>query len=105
MTTGLVLAIVPALMSGGLVGAIMSFHSARKKLPVEIDSIIVTGAEAAVASLARSLEAETRRADRAELENRRLECQIEGLRSRLDLLQTSLDLAREEIATILHAKN
>lgn len=100
--------IVPGLIGGGLIGALVSVYTARHKVPAEVDSLIVTGAETAVTTLERTLAAETRRADRAEAHSAELEAallrkdeRIERLEARLDALQGALDDARDELHRIL----
>ncbi|WLW38576.1 hypothetical protein [Streptomyces phage Verabelle] len=104
------LAATTGVMSGGFIGAIGTIWSARKKVPAERDSIIVSGAETAVLALEKTLEAETRRADRAEavVAQRdealaRKDERISALESRLDALQSALDAARDELHAILTA--
>lgn len=102
------MAIATGVMSGGFIGALVSIYTARRKVPAERDSIIVSGAETAVLSLERTLAAETRRADRAESvivdcneALARRDARIEALESRLDGLQKLLDEARAELHAIL----
>jgi predicted RNase H-like nuclease (RuvC/YqgF family) len=99
--------LIGILLSGGFVGALVALYSARKKVPVERDNLIVSGAETAVVSLERTLAAETRRADRAEAKVSSLEdalarkdARIEALEQRLDGLQRVLDHARAELHAI-----
>ncbi len=95
-------------MGGGFLGALGALWTAKKKVPAERDSIIVTGAETAVLSLERTLAAETKRADRAEAvvakkdeALARKDARIEALERKLDALQAALDAAREELHSIL----
>lgn len=95
-------------MSGGFIAAAVSVYTARKKVPAERDSLIVAGAETAVVSLERTLNAETRRADRAEAmvlvrdeQLARKDARITALEGRLDILQSHLDAARQELHDIL----
>lgn len=103
--------IIPGILSGGAVGAAVSVYTAKKKVPAERDSLIVTGAETAVTTLERTLAAETRRADRAEAKVASLEevlarkdARIEALERRLDALQNALDEARDELHNIIQSK-
>jgi hypothetical protein len=100
-TISLLTVAITALLSGGLVTALVSIYTARKKVPAERDSIAVSGAETAVMSLERSLEAETRRADRAEAKVIKQDERISVLESKLDELQIALDGARAELYSIL----
>lgn len=106
--TELLRLVVPVLLSGSLIASLVAVYTARRKVPAETDSLIVTGAETAVATLERSLAAETRRADRAEARVRDLDDallrkdeRIERLEGRLDALQRALDDARAELHRIL----
>lgn len=99
--------LISTIASGGLVGALVSWYAAKKKVPVERDSIIVTGATSAVTALQAVVEAESKRADRAEARVAELEAQlhrkderIEALEFRLDIMQAALDEAREELRSI-----
>lgn len=96
-----------ALLSGGFLTALGSLWTIKNKGPLERQNLIVSGAESAVASLDRSLEAETRRADRAEARVVQLEeamaakdARIEALERRLDDFQAALDVARAELHSI-----
>lgn len=100
--------IISGILSGGIIGAGVSVYTARRKVPAERDSLIVTGAETAVSTLERTLAAETRRAERAEKRVGELEealtrkdARIEALEARLDDLQQALNEAREELHRIL----
>lgn len=104
------IAIISTLLTGGFILSIVAAYTAKKKVPVERDSIIVNGAETAVQALARSLEAETARADRLERELldkdtllSRKDERIAALEQRLDALQVALDAARTELHAILSA--
>lgn len=104
MSDSILVALASMVLSGGGVGAAVSLWSAKKKVPVERDSIAVGGAETAVLALERSLMAETRRADRAEAEVVRLQGvvsdrdqRIHALEGRLDIVQQSLDAVRDEL--------
>lgn len=107
MSEALILA-VSGVLSGGFLGTVLSIYKARQNGPAERDSIIVSGAESSVLSLERALNAETHRADRAELSLAksdealaRKDARIVALETRLDALQTALDAARHELHTIL----
>ncbi len=104
----LLLAASSGVMGGGFIGAAVSVDTAKKKVPVERDSIIVTGAETAVVALEKTLAAETKRADRAEAtvavrdeQLNRKDARIAALEERLDQLQAALDAARDELHAIL----
>ncbi len=108
MNSELLTGVATGVMGGGFLGALTTVWTARKKVPVERDSIIVTGAETAVLSLERTLAAETKRADRAEAvvlakdeALARKDARIEALERKLDALQQALDAAREELHSIL----
>lgn len=96
---GWVIAVV-TMLSGGGAGYWISAWQARKKVPAEVDSIIVMGAESAVTSLGASLVAETSRADRAELAVAERDEKIEALESKIDDLQHALNLLRDELHAI-----
>lgn len=111
MVTNLISLIVSGVLGGGLIGALVTVYTAKKKVPAERDSIVVSGAETAVLALERSLAAENRRAERAEaaLKDRKAELdrkdeRIAALELRLDQLQAALDAARDELHSILTQK-
>ena len=91
-------------LGGGVFGAGVSLWTAKRKVPAEVDSIIVTGAETAVVALQGTLSAETRRADRAEKTVTQQYERIENLERRLDQLQQLLDDARNELRSIINSK-
>lgn len=100
--------IITGILSGGFIGALVSVYTAKKKVPAERDSLIVTGAETAVSTLEKTLAAETRRANRAEEANGELHAalarrdeRIERLETRLDDMQRALDDARDELHRII----
>ena len=100
--------LIPVILGGGLIGAYVTYYTARQKVPREADSLIVSGAETAVSTLERSLAAETRRADRAEARAASLEeaierkdARINALEARLDTMQAMLDDARSELHAII----
>lgn len=113
--------IVVALLGGGIVGAIGSLivgrATARKtiaeaqaidrRLPAEVDSVVVQGAEAAVLTMERALESATGRirqleqerdADRARI--RELEAKVERLQQQVEAAEQSLAVARREGAEV-----
>lgn len=103
----LLVAVVTGILSGGLLTAGVSLYRARQTVPVERNNLVVSGAEAAVLSLERSLAAETRRADRAEravVDRDEViaakERRIEALERRIDEVQTALDAVRAELHQI-----
>lgn len=79
----------PFLAGTGVAGAV-AVYTARKKVPAEVDSIIVNGAEKAVVALQAVLQAETARADRAE-------ARVVAMEAKFDAVQGLLDEAREEL--------
>lgn len=99
MTTVAELVVTGLLGAGGgsIVGASVSAWQTRKKVPAEVDSIIVSGAETAVQTLIDTLAAETTRADRAEAMVRERDAKIEVLEKKIDALQAALDAVREEL--------
>lgn len=106
-STSIIVPLLSVVLGGGFVTACVALYTARRKVPVERDNLIVSGAETAVLSLERTLAAETRRADRAEAKVASLEealarkdRRIEALEKRLDDFQTALDMAREELHAI-----
>lgn len=108
MSSQMLTIVVTGLMSGGFVGSAVALYSAHRKVPVEVDSIIVSGAESAVLTIEKTLAAETRRADRAEARESVLlqriadkEARIEALEHKLDALQNALDDARKELHSII----
>lgn len=96
----LLIAAVSAVLSGGLVGAFVTLWTARQKVPAEVDSIAVSGAETAVLALERTLAAETKRADRAEAQVLKQDERIETLEKKLDDLQYALNGARAELQSL-----
>jgi septal ring factor EnvC (AmiA/AmiB activator) len=108
MSREVVSTLAPLLLSGGLVAAVVAAYRAKRTVPAERDSIVVTGAETAVLTLERTLQAETKRADRAEAaltqrddELARKDRRIAALEARLDQLQVALDQARDELHAII----
>jgi len=100
-------AIALAVLGSGGFAAILTFVIARRKAPAEVDSIIVTGAESAVLSLQKAVEAATLRATTAETQlaasherERRKDERIELLEQRLDRVQNILDDVRAELAAV-----
>ena len=87
--------VVAVLGSGSLVAALLSWVIARRKAPVEVDSIVVQGAESAVLSLEKARAAETQRADRAEAENARLRAELDRKDRRIEALEAQLDRCQE----------
>ena len=106
-STPVIVALLTTLLGGGFLGALVALYTARKKVPVERDNIIVSGAETAVSTLERAVAQEARRADRAEAKVLDLEkalarkdARIEALERRLDDFQSALDAARAELHAI-----
>ncbi|GAB3830238.1 hypothetical protein [Kribbella italica] len=94
-------------LTGTAVAGVVAAWTARKKVPVERDSIIVNGAETAVVALTAVLAAETARADRAEADRDHAIADRDAERERrmavelrLDAIQAALDDAREELRSI-----
>lgn len=85
--------------AGGGAGltSFLTYLTNRRKVPAEVDSIIVTGAEKTVAAAVAVAEAEGRRADRAEARNVELEARIEMLEGKLASAQSLLDAVRQEL--------
>lgn len=107
MTSPILIGVLTTLLGGGFITALVALYTAKRKVPIERDNLIVSGAETAVLSLERTLAAETRRADRAEAKVASLEdalarkdARIEALEARLDEFQSHLDLARAELHAI-----
>lgn len=107
MDSNLLTAVITGITTGGLLTGAATLYGARRKVPAERDSIIVTGAETAVLSIEKVVAAESRRADRAEAlvaqrdaEIRRKDARIEALERRLDEFQDALDATRAELHAI-----
>lgn len=101
-------AIAAAILGGGGLASVGSLYLARKRAPADVESVVVQTAETAVLTLERSLQAETRRADRAEAEAGELRIRLDekderiaALEKRLDTLQAALDDARDELHAII----
>lgn len=116
-----IVAIVIALLGGGLLGGLASFivgrATARKtnseaaavdaKLPAEVDSVVVQGAETAVLTMKQALDSATARI--AQLEGEReadrkriadLEAKVQRLQGKVDAAGRSLQAARREGAEL-----
>lgn len=107
MGADLVPLLLPLLLGGGLITALVTLYRAKKTVPVERDSIIVTGAQGAVLALEKSLQAETARADRcsAEVEELRkdladLERKLNNAQGTILALQATLDDMRQQMSAI-----
>lgn len=101
----LVIAVVTAALGGGtltgLAALIQARAAARKlrseqevlgtKVPVEVDNVIVSGAERAVLTMERALEAAERRIGELERRERDAEETIDALRRELRELRTEVD--------------
>ena len=103
----LLLPIILALLSGGGLAAFLTYKIARRKVPAEVDSIVVQSSETANLSLARSLAAAEKERDRLvdvaaakDAEIARKDARIEALEAQLDRLQIMLNAARDELAAI-----
>lgn len=93
--------LAPLILGGGLITALNSVWQAKKKVPAERDAIAVTGAETAVMSISRALDAAEARAVRAEAEANELRARVQALEERLVKLQKALDETRDELHSIL----
>lgn len=82
---------------GGVLGHGLAIWSARKKVPAEVDSIIVTGAETTVQAALSVAAAEAARADRAEAKVAEQDAHIERLLAQVEQLQTALNAVRDEL--------
>lgn len=107
MTDPMIVGLLTAILGGGFITALVALYTAKRKVPVERDNLIVSGAETAVLSIERTLAAETRRADRAEAalaDRDRIiatkDARIEALEKRLDDFQRALDATRAELHAI-----
>lgn len=92
--------LVPGLVGAGggtLLTAGVSTWTARKKVPAEVDSIVVAGAETTVTAALAVAAAEAARADRAEAREAELEIRLEGALARVDALQQALNAIRDEL--------
>lgn len=103
----LLVPIIVALLGGGALTALVTYLNAKRRAPAEIDSIVVQGAEAAVLSLQRAVDAANARANDVAVERDRLAAEIArkdqrimALETQLDRLQKMLNDARDEIAAI-----
>lgn len=85
---------------GGALGHALALWTARKKVPAEVDSIIVTGAETTVQAALSVAAAEAARADRAEAKVAEQSAHIERLIAQVEQLQTALNAVRDELHTL-----
>lgn len=83
--------------AGGALGHGLALWTARKRVPAEVDSIIVTGAETTVQAALSVAAAEAARADRAEAKVQEQEVHIERLLGQVEQLQAALNLVRDEL--------
>jgi len=111
-TGGIIATVVAAVMGGGGIGAVISAWRARKVVPAERDSIIVTGAESAVESLQKALEQSDKRVAALEQENATLRATVEQLRRDVEAAQasvrdltTSLATTKAELDRLLDTKH
>jgi hypothetical protein len=88
----------------GVAGTAVTWWTARRKVPAEVDNIIVTGAEMTVQSALAIASAEAARADRAEQRSLELEQRLDAALARVDMLQTALDAVRDELYDIKNHK-
>jgi hypothetical protein len=82
---------------GGLANYLLNIWTQRRKVPVEVDNIIINGAQTTVQSALAVASAEALRADRAEAMVRERDRKIEALEQKIDVLQAALDAVREEL--------
>lgn len=82
---------------GGALGHGLALWTARKKVPAEVDSIIVNGAETTVQAALAVAAAEASRADRAEAKVAEQDRHIERLLAQVEQLQTALNAVRDEL--------
>lgn len=92
--------LLPILLSGGLVTALVTLYRARHTVPVERDSVIVQGATGAVTALERALQAETARADRNAEEIQTLAAKIDMMQETINTLQAALDEMKRSLSTV-----
>lgn len=101
MTLSTVISILmPALLGGGLITALATLYKTRRTVPVERDSIIVTGAQGAVLSLETALRHETARADRAERESERLRAEKEHLLAKIEEMQAKITALQDDLGDL-----
>lgn len=96
--------LVPALVTGilglGGGGAGVSLWVAKKKTPVEVDNLSISGATSAVVALNTALAAETKRADRAERENVQLRARLAEAEQKLSAAEAKLAEAHLQLAEV-----
>lgn len=123
MSSTVLVALVTGILSGGLIGAIASLivgrATARKtnaeakaldrKLPAEVDSVVVQGAEAAVLTMERALTSAQNRIGQLEREREadrkriaELEGKVSRLQGKVESAERSLGEARREGAELRH---
>lgn len=121
MSDNPIVIIVVALLGGGLVGGVASLITGRAvarkttsearavdaKLPAEVDSVVVQGAEAAVLTMRSALDSATARIAQLEQEREQdrkriadLEAKVERLQRKVDSAERSLMEARQEGAEL-----
>lgn len=107
----LAVAAVTTLLSGGLVGGIASFITGRatyrkvesetaaldQRLPFEVDSVIVAGAEQAVLTMDKALQAADKRIAALEAQRDRDRQEVDTLRRHVDECQRDLLYARQDL--------
>jgi len=96
-----VTAIVAALLGTGGLGAWLTYRIARRKVPVEVDSIAVQGAESAVLTMKNVNDALERRAESAEARERRKDEIIAEQATTIEELKDQLRAARTQIDEVL----
>lgn len=97
-------AIIMTILSSGSLTALVQMWGARKKAPMERDSLIASSSSDALLTMKAALESETARADRAEEREREKDKKIDHLQSRLMELQGMLDQVRAEVDQLRSAR-
>jgi uncharacterized coiled-coil protein SlyX len=72
----------------------------QAKLPAEVDSVVVQGAEQAVITMAKALEAANARSEQEAKDRAEDRIVIESLRRRVRELEAKVDVAEEALATM-----
>lgn len=104
---GFATAVATALLGGGVattIGAIVAARINARKAKPERDSIIVGGAEQAVATMGNALLAADRRIAALEADNLRLSSENRELRADVDRLHTQLDSLRYQLALLSNGR-
>lgn len=96
----LIFTAISVLLGGGGLVAIGQYLIARRRVPVELDSVAVQGSESAVLTMERVNQALERRAIAAETERDQMKERVGVLERQLAAAQQLLDQMRHEIASI-----